>query len=459
MKTKLLVLFILILKNISLAQSVIAGGGSHSLFLCSNSNAMACGYNPYGALGSGTTTNSSNAIQVNGLNGIISVAGGKFHSLFIKNDGTAWASGQNNVGQLGDSTTSNRTTPVQVKGVNGIIGVAAGAAHSLFLKNDGTVWACGGNFLGALGDGTNATRIFPIQIGGLSGITAIAADESSSFFLKNDSTVWSCGGNFYGQLGDGTTINRSVPVQVNAITRIVALAQGCLADHTLFIRNDSTVWGCGHNNRGQLGLGMTTSDKTIPGQINGFNGIVGVASGISFSLFLNSNGTVWACGDNQVGQLGDGTIVERHAPVLVNGISGIIAIATLGASSLYLKNNGTVWASGENTYGQLGDGTNIEKHLPTKVIGLCNVSIGINENYINDLITLYPNPANSYFSIETNSIDKQTLDLFDVNGRHVFSKIINGNTNIDATNLDEGIYTMKITTNEGIINKKLVIVR
>jgi len=72
-------------------------------------------------------------------------------------------------------------------------------------------------------------------------------------------------------------------------------------------------------------------------------------------------------------------------------------------------------------------------------------------------ISVYPNPNNGTFIVETNST--RTLQVFNVNGKVVLSQIINGTTIIDAGKLSEGVYNISITNNEGTINRKLVIVR
>ena len=73
--------------------------------------------------------------------------------------------------------------------------------------------------------------------------------------------------------------------------------------------------------------------------------------------------------------------------------------------------------------------------------------------------TIYPNPTSDQFFIEANTPDKLTVDLFDVNGRHVFSTILNDKSKISVTTLDAGIYSMTIKTVDSVTNKKLVIVR
>ena len=83
----------------------------------------------------------------------------------------------------------------------------------------------------------------------------------------------------------------------------------------------------------------------------------------------------------------------------------------------------------------------------------------IKANSINNQLSVYPNPVNNAFVIETNSVEKQTLQLFDINGKLVLTQAINGKANIDASNLNEGVYNMTVVGSEGVTNKRLVIVR
>jgi hypothetical protein len=123
----------------------------------------------------------------------------------------------------------------------------------------------GFDYYGQLGIGTMVDKSSPVQVSSLTSITAIAADGNHSLFLKNDGTVWAVGNNFYGQLGDGTTDSKSTPVQVSPLTGITAIAAGGL--HSLFLKNDGTVWAVGRNNNGQLGDG-TTVNKSTPVQVS-----------------------------------------------------------------------------------------------------------------------------------------------------------------------------------------------
>jgi hypothetical protein len=254
---------------------------------------------------------------------------------------------------------------VQLLGLSDVVSIAAKDTHSLFLKSDGTAWATGFNVHGQLGDGTfgfGAEKSTPVQVSGLSDVSAVAAGFLHSLFLKNDGTVWATGSNYYGQLGDGTTVDKSTPVQLLGLSDVSAIAAGDF--HSLFLKSDGTVWATGLNDSGQLGDG-TLLDKSTPVPVSGLSGVVAMASGNSHSLFLKSDGTVWATGLNDVGQLGDGTLVNKSTPVQV--MTDVSAIAGGSSHSLFLKRDGTVWATGYNATGQLGDVTNVDKSTPVQV--------------------------------------------------------------------------------------------
>jgi type IX secretion system substrate protein len=74
-------------------------------------------------------------------------------------------------------------------------------------------------------------------------------------------------------------------------------------------------------------------------------------------------------------------------------------------------------------------------------------------------VSIYPNPNNGSFVIEPSSATKQTMQVYDVTGKLVLSQTLNGKTNIDASSLSEGIYNISIINSNGVVNKRLVIVR
>lgn len=143
--------------------------------------------------------------------------------------------------------------------------------------------------------------------------------------------------------------------------------------HAVALRSDGTVWAWGTNNYGQLGDGTLTL-RNSPVQVSGLTGVVSVSCGVSFSLALKSDGTVWAWGQNNAGQLGDGTLVNRKSPVQVSGLTGVVSIAGGYSHSLVVKSDGTVWAWGENTFSQLGDGATANRKTPWQVSGLTGMT-------------------------------------------------------------------------------------
>jgi len=127
-----------------------------------------------------------------------------------------------------------------------------------------------------------------------------------------------------------------------------------------------TVWTWGWNAMGQLGDGSTV-DRHSPVQVPGLTGVVSVSAGAYHTLALRGDGTVWAWGMNSVGQLGDGTGIGRTRPVRVPGLSGVVAVSAGGLHSLALRGDGTVWAWGWNGFGQVGDGTTSMRLSPVRV--------------------------------------------------------------------------------------------
>ena len=196
-------------------------------------------------------------------------------------------------------------------------------------------------------------------------------------------TVMAWGRNGDAQLGDGTTINSSAPVQVldsggvGQLGDIAAVAAGSY--HSVALKADGTVWAWGDNQYGQLG-NATTTDSPTPVQVVGpegvgyLAGVTAISCGYGHTVARKTDGTVWAWGRNGDGQLGDGTLGNRSSPVQAQDagglvpITGVMAVAAGQYHTVVLKTDGTVWAWGANTDGQLGDGTTT-RHTAVQVLG------------------------------------------------------------------------------------------
>lgn len=176
----------------------------------------------------------------------------------------------------------------------------------------------------------------------------VAGGGEHTVALQNNGTVWTWGQNAFGQLGLGSPILRTAtPVQVQNLSEVTAVAAG--ASHTVAVRNDGTVWTWGNNNTGQLGDG-TTIERRTPVRVQNLGGIIAVAAGNQHTLALRNDGTVWAWGLNTSGQLGDGTTTNHHTPQQVQNLSTVTTIAAGGERSVALRNDTTVWDWGWNGF-------------------------------------------------------------------------------------------------------------
>jgi alpha-tubulin suppressor-like RCC1 family protein len=321
------------------------------------------GYDYYGELGDGTVYGSA-SLPAKGqlLDSATSLAEGWGHTLAIMPDGTVQAIGYNQDGELGNGTQADSSTPVPVSGLTDVTAVAAGRRYSLALKSDGTVWAWGYSDGGGMGiGGFGYQTSVPQQVPGLPGVKAISADAdgSTSVALLNDGTVW----------GFGYPFGYS-PVQISGLSNVVAITNA--EGNVLALKSDGTVWAVGDNQHGELGNGTTTS-STTPVQVQGLDNVTQISAEGYNAYALKGDGTVWAWGNNQFGQLGDGTNTDSSIPVQVAGLTNVKSIAAGASHVLALRTDGTVWAWGYNWAGELGNGTTTSSNVPVKVLGLTGV--------------------------------------------------------------------------------------
>jgi len=346
---------------------MIDGGYWHTVALRYNGTVFTWGSNWFGQLGNIDTFNRSlTPVQIHGLNNVIEVSAGGGHTVALENNGRVWAWGFNGGGHLGNGTTNNSSQPVQVHGLINITTLSAGTDHTLAIRNDGTVWAWGGNWASQLGDGSNINRHTPVKIQSLSNIIAVASGGEHSLALRDDGTVWAWGFNGNGQLGDGTRTHRRTPVRVQGIDSVTAIAAG--AGHSVAIKSDGTVWAWGWNGLGSLGNG-TTIDRHTPVRVQGLNNAVEISAGYAHTVTRLSNGIIWAWGSNLFGSLGDGTLIDhRTTPVQVQELNNVMTVSAGGEHTVAVRNDGSVWAWGWNEEGQLGTGISNDSHTPVQVL-------------------------------------------------------------------------------------------
>ncbi|QKG54962.1 RCC1-like domain-containing protein [Hymenobacter sp. BRD67] len=147
-------------------------------------------------------------------------------------------------------------------------------------------------------------------------------------------------------------------------SRATSLAVG--GYHTVAVRADGSLWAWGRNDAGQLGLG-STSDQTSPQRVGTATTWVSAAAGTSHTVAVRADGTLWAWGNNDAGQLGLGTTTSPTSPTQIGTATTWASAAAGGYHTLAVRADGTLWAWGNNDYGQLGQGTYDSQPSPTQV--------------------------------------------------------------------------------------------
>lgn len=314
------------------------------------------------------------------LTGVVAVAGGGSHSLALAADGTLLSWGNDIQGQLGAAGYSIAQTyaqPVPAFSSSPIVALAAGNQHSLALTADGLVWTWGDNVFGELGidptkpppgspagtpplvkryapqpvllDSSNPSSApLNLLVPGHSEVApTVAAGNTYSLAVKSDGSVWAWGTNSFGGMGigGGHAPGSNVLIPINVFHPVQVVDPG-----------DAS---------GFLGLGAPGASLATPA--------VSIdRSGGALSIALRSDGSARTWGGNVSGQLCDGTITTRPSPVQPQGpggaLAGVIAIAaSSGPNSIFLRSDHTVWTCGVDVSGQLGNGTAIVNYQVANV--------------------------------------------------------------------------------------------
>ncbi len=226
-------------------------------------------------------------------------------------------------------------------------------ASTAVLANGETylLFATGRNDYGQLGLGDNTRRISFERVGGIRDVSAISAGYMHSLVLRNNGKVWSTGFNSSGQLGLYSLDAVNVFTATDNPPDATAISAG---NHHSLARSatNGTVWACGGGDDGQLGSGSdysTTAFISMPR-----TNIVTLSGGGAHTLARDADGNAWATGRNSEGQLGLGDETRRLSFTQILSPVDVAAVAAGNQHSLLLTTDGHVWVSGLNNDGQLG---------------------------------------------------------------------------------------------------------
>ncbi|MCX7569464.1 hypothetical protein OS242_05780 [Tumebacillus sp. DT12] len=429
----------------------ISNATSHTLALLKDGRVFGWGNNTYKQLLPVADISIKTPTEIP-LQNVKAVEAGWNSSAVLFQDGTVSTWGDNQFGQAGQggSTTEPITVPTQVPGLDSVIKLSAGQNFMMALKSDGTTRGWGKNeyaqtgatryapkgvpsqayFMKVSGAAVSSSEVdlfyqgsdpevvarytvksgvnplynglnSPYRVAGLaSGQTytyevymyaagsayeigrrtitvttlipkKLTAGEYHTVYLKGDRSISTFGFNGYGQLGDKLTSDRYWPYNFIGLSSTGAVDIAAGYGFTLAKKPDGTLWAWGQNHLGQLGNG-TTTDSLTPVQINLTN-INKIASKYHHVLTVQNNGTVYGWGRNNFGELGLGNFTNQSTPQLIPNLTNVSDVKMGFGHSLILKTDGTVWAMGRNDQGQLGNGTTKGSTVAVQVPGLTGV--------------------------------------------------------------------------------------
>jgi alpha-tubulin suppressor-like RCC1 family protein len=478
-KTLILILILFKTTNYSQCFNEIKSGGAHTIALKTNGTIWSWGFGDWGQLGFGNSNNVFQSTQIGTATDWQFISTGTTCTYAIKTNGTLWKTGR--FIDTGLDVLTN--TFVQVGAANNWSKIAVNTSHAIGIKTDGTLWGFGFNQNGELGDGTWTNSPNPIQIGGLTNDwVKIATAGYMSFGIKTNGTMWSWGGNGSGQLGIGdlSIAFQNTPVQVGCTFNIFNpptyegyyyndwrdVVSGPGSAIIMGIRNNGALyaWG-GYNSGGQggLGLGLTSGLRHCPTQVGTDTNWKLVTVGNNHCLGIKTDGTLWAWGQNDKGQLGLGTTTDMGYPTQVGTDTNWASVAAGASHTVATKTDGSVWSWGYNLDGELGDGTVVDKHSPVQ-ISVPGCSLG-NEQFGEEgnSLKIYPNPNKGIFNVKFDSLSNNLINISinDISGRKIFEKTYS-NTGLfsEEIQLDaaqKGVYLVTIKDGEKQIVRKIVV--
>ncbi len=288
----------------------------------------------------------------------------------LTNAGAAYCWGENTSGQIADGTTTNRNAPTAVTGALTFASLAEGAAsHACGLTPAGKAWCWGNNDFGQLGDGTTTRRTSPVAALGSYVFSQLVVSLYNTCGRTTDGSLVCWGASGYGIFGDGVlgTIHTTpVPVVTGGLTFATVTLGG---NHLCAVTTTAALYCWGLGGIGQLGNG-TFINKTTPTLVSGGFSWASVSAGDRHSCAVTTAGVAYCWGWNFNGQLGINTAANNTpTPTAVSGGLTFSALSAADRTTCGRVTSGLVYCWGYNFYGQIGDATTTQRLAPVPVYG------------------------------------------------------------------------------------------
>jgi alpha-tubulin suppressor-like RCC1 family protein len=312
------------------------------------------------------------------------VDSGYFHACALTDARQAVCWGNDDYGQLGNGAGVSPTTQpelVDTSGMNGFTSnrfrqISSGGEHTCGINGNGDIFCWGNNNHGQLGIGSIGgdshlpAQVSTSQVSGETYFIQVSAGGSHTCAITSDGVAYCWGEDTFGRLGDGgAETDQSEPVAVNPATisgetyfRSISAGQF----HTCGITVAGKVYCWGSDTNGALGDGGGEANALSPSQldttvITGEKSFIKVQSGRYFSCGITSDRATYCWGQNDLGQLGDGTINPAYSPSALDN-TGLPADAVLKdlvvghSHACGITDAGLAYCWGSDAQGQLGNG-------------------------------------------------------------------------------------------------------
>ena len=358
----------------------VSPGSLHSCGLTPAGAAYCWGSNAFVQLGDSSTLDATTPVAVHGGLSFANLNAGRFYTCAVTLGGAAYCWGEEDSGDIGRIGSAD--TPVAVSGGVTLATVSAGGSVTCGLTPAGAAYCWGNNYDGELGIGTSIGPVTscacsPTAVAVLGGLTFIAVSAGNTYAcgVTTANVAYCWGYNGQGQLGVGTTTGPELcasnnhcsasPVAVSGSLTFASISAAVF--HTCAVTTAGKAYCWGNNDNGQLGDG-TINPTTTPVAVSGGLTFSGVRVGTEHTCGLTRAGKAYCWGANQSGQLGNGDTTHSTTPVPV---SGGLAFATLdvgvGTTCAVTRAN-VAYCWGSNSYGQLGNGITLDSSVPVVVV-------------------------------------------------------------------------------------------
>ena len=346
---------------------ILAVGGSFAYTRDSQGTIRVWGDNQFGQLGKGHNKQSFQVAvfqsknQQLDLTQLKDIVPASDYSFLWMEDGSLWGAGNNSYLPL-TVAEGTYSTHVRVSLPEPPVALATGFGHVLALTASGEVYAWGRNSQGQVGNGTTKKTKTPAKVP-LANIVQIACGGKFSLALDQDGVLWGWGDNEHHTLLPNTTQNQTSPVRIDTGDIDIAYIDACGASVVL-LDTAGTLWTWGHNDMQQLGYdtrGKTTvSPQAVPLPLP----VAAVAAYSSQTYAILSDGSLWSWGNNSYGQLGQGFRSSSTEGVLPGKCWESDVVMVMGGSLFVLAMlaDGTVLSAGISKFGQQGEGTADSKY-------------------------------------------------------------------------------------------------